>query len=108
LPAEPTVPPAPVPAGAADPKEPADPAGPGVQAGRNEPVAPDPGANDRVLLEGPHSRLREVQILLRAMRDFVRGFAACISSVRASPFLGRRASRKGSGTTTPREKSGVA
>jgi len=34
----------------------------------------DPAKNDRVLLEGPHSRLRELQILLRAMRDFVRGF----------------------------------
>jgi uncharacterized protein (TIGR00730 family) len=31
---------------------------------------------DRVLLEGPHSRLREVLLLLRAGRDFVRGFRA--------------------------------
>jgi uncharacterized protein (TIGR00730 family) len=29
---------------------------------------------DRVLLEGPHSRWREVQILFRAARDFIRGF----------------------------------
>ena len=31
---------------------------------------------DRVLLEGPHSRLREILLLLRAARDFVRGFRA--------------------------------
>jgi uncharacterized protein (TIGR00730 family) len=31
---------------------------------------------DRVLLEGPHSRLREILLLLRAGRDFVRGFRA--------------------------------
>ena len=29
---------------------------------------------DRVLLEGPHSRIREVLLLLRAGRDFIRGF----------------------------------
>jgi hypothetical protein len=31
---------------------------------------------DRVLLEGPHSRIREIALLLRAGRDFVRGFRA--------------------------------
>jgi len=31
---------------------------------------------DRVLLEGPHSRLREILLLVRAGRDFVRGFRA--------------------------------
>jgi uncharacterized protein (TIGR00730 family) len=31
---------------------------------------------DRVLLEGPHSRLQEVLLLLRAGRDFIRGFRA--------------------------------
>ncbi len=31
---------------------------------------------DRVLLEGPQSRLREILLLLRAGRDFVRGFRA--------------------------------
>jgi uncharacterized protein (TIGR00730 family) len=31
---------------------------------------------DVVLLEGPHSRLREILLLLRAGRDFVRGFRA--------------------------------
>jgi uncharacterized protein (TIGR00730 family) len=31
---------------------------------------------DRVLLEGPHSRLQELLLLLRAGRDFVRGFRA--------------------------------
>jgi len=35
-----------------------------------------PGAADRVLLEGPHSRRRELLLLLRAGRDFVRGFRA--------------------------------
>ena len=32
------------------------------------------GAADRFFLEGPHSRLREAQLLLRAVRDFIRGF----------------------------------
>jgi uncharacterized protein (TIGR00730 family) len=31
---------------------------------------------DRVLLEGPHSRVQELQLLLRAGRDFIRGFRA--------------------------------
>jgi len=31
---------------------------------------------ERVLLEGPHSRLREILLLLRAGRDLVRGFRA--------------------------------
>ena len=31
---------------------------------------------DRVLLEGPHSRLQELILLLRAGRDFIRGFRA--------------------------------
>jgi uncharacterized protein (TIGR00730 family) len=30
--------------------------------------------SDRVLLEGPHSRLQEFQLLIRAGRDFIRGF----------------------------------
>jgi len=29
---------------------------------------------DRVLLEGPHSRLQELMLVLRALRDFIRGF----------------------------------
>ncbi|MEO8070132.1 MAG: TIGR00730 family Rossman fold protein [Acidobacteriota bacterium] len=33
-----------------------------------------PGASDRVLLQGPNSRFRELQLLSRAMRDFIRGF----------------------------------
>ena len=31
---------------------------------------------DRYLLEGPHSRIRELLILFRAARDFIRGFRA--------------------------------
>lgn len=34
------------------------------------------GASDRYLLEGPHSRLDEFRLLLRAGRDFIRGFRA--------------------------------
>jgi uncharacterized protein (TIGR00730 family) len=34
------------------------------------------GASDRVLLSGPQSRRQEVLLLLRAMRDFIRGFRA--------------------------------
>src|ERR1019366_1678493 len=29
---------------------------------------------DRVLLEGPHSRLKELWLVLRSVRDFIRGF----------------------------------
>jgi uncharacterized protein (TIGR00730 family) len=36
----------------------------------------DHGTSDRVLLEGPHSRWKELQLLLRAGRDFIRGFRA--------------------------------
>jgi hypothetical protein len=39
-----------------------------------EPTGGANGSSDRVLLEGPHSRVRELQLLFRAMRDFVRGF----------------------------------
>jgi uncharacterized protein (TIGR00730 family) len=34
------------------------------------------GAADRYLLEGPHSRLDELRLLVRAGRDFIRGFRA--------------------------------
>jgi uncharacterized protein (TIGR00730 family) len=35
-----------------------------------------PSEADRYFLEGPHSRLKELIILLRAARDFIRGFRA--------------------------------
>ena len=35
-----------------------------------------PGADERYFLEGPHSRFRELAIVVRAMRDFIRGFRA--------------------------------
>jgi hypothetical protein len=76
----------------------------------NEPPA---GKDDRVFLEGPHSRLREVLLLARAMRDFVRGFRVlhfvgpCITIFGSARFgesdphyaiareVGRRVSRLG-------------
>lgn len=39
-------------------------------------AAPAFSKDDRLLLEGPHSRLREFLTLFRAMRDFLRGFRA--------------------------------
>jgi predicted Rossmann-fold nucleotide-binding protein len=33
-----------------------------------------PGPSDRVLLEGPHSRRKELWLVLRALRDFIAGF----------------------------------
>jgi uncharacterized protein (TIGR00730 family) len=33
-----------------------------------------PAEDDRSFLEGPHSRLKELSILLKAARDFIRGF----------------------------------
>lgn len=57
-----------------------DPAVPAASAPARPPApppwggAPGRGSADRVLLEGPHSRLRELLLLVRALRDFVRGF----------------------------------
>jgi uncharacterized protein (TIGR00730 family) len=39
-------------------------------------LKPDPAKADRVLLEGPQSRVKEFLTLFRAMRDFLRGFRA--------------------------------
>jgi uncharacterized protein (TIGR00730 family) len=63
-------------AGEAAPGEPADPAGPGVSAGAGQAPESDPTSAERQLLEGPHSRIQELRLLFRAMRDFVRGFRA--------------------------------
>lgn len=60
------------------------PGGPAHSVGPPEPATtpppapgePEAGTDDRAFLEGPHSRLREIQLLARAMRDFVRGFRA--------------------------------
>lgn len=41
----------------------------------NARTAPE-GQEDRVLLEGPHSRSRELRLLLRALQDFIAGFRA--------------------------------
>ena len=65
-PGEPTGPAVPNPKGQIDKRGPASDTSKPAEA----------GASDRVLLEGPHSRTREVQLLLRALRDFVRGFRA--------------------------------
>jgi hypothetical protein len=46
--------------------------GPGADTSTPAPA----GASDRVLLGGPQSRLREALLLLRALRDFIRGFRA--------------------------------
>jgi uncharacterized protein (TIGR00730 family) len=72
-----------------------------------------PGADDRFLLEGPHSRLREALLLVRTVRDFLRGFRTlhfagpCVTIFGSSRFgethpyypiareVGRRVSRLG-------------
>jgi uncharacterized protein (TIGR00730 family) len=46
---------------------------PGHEAGPAPTPAP-PGQDDLIFLEGPKSRLQELLILLRAGRDFIRGF----------------------------------
>ena len=38
-----------------------------------KPAPPSRGA-DRILLEGPHSRSRELRLVLTSVRDFIRGF----------------------------------
>ena len=67
---------------------PTDPAPPTVPPDRPSPPAPattaaipgerpkpvEGGQHDRILLEGPHSRLHELVLLARAARDFIRGF----------------------------------
>jgi hypothetical protein len=37
-------------------------------------TTPGPAADDRVLLEGPHSRRRDLWLVLRTIRDFIAGF----------------------------------
>jgi uncharacterized protein (TIGR00730 family) len=39
-------------------------------------IPAEPRQEDRVLLEGPHSRSRELRLLLRAVQDFITGFRA--------------------------------
>jgi uncharacterized protein (TIGR00730 family) len=39
-----------------------------------QPVETSPQPEDRILLEGPHSRLREARLLFNAVRDFIAGF----------------------------------
>ena len=41
-----------------------------------KPVVTSPQPDDRVLLEGPHSRTRELRLLLKVIRDFISGFRA--------------------------------
>ncbi len=36
------------------------------------PISPNP--DDRILLEGPHSRIREFRLLLKVIKDFITGF----------------------------------
>jgi uncharacterized protein (TIGR00730 family) len=38
------------------------------------PVKTSPQPEDRILLEGPHSRLRELRLLLKVVVDFIKGF----------------------------------
>lgn len=47
---------------------------PGPPSPQDQPQGPSPEGSDRLLLEGPHSRLRELQLLGRAILDFIRGF----------------------------------
>jgi uncharacterized protein (TIGR00730 family) len=77
------------------------------------PAAPRAGNDDQYFLDGPHSRLREVLLLWRAVRDFIRGFRTmhfvgpCVTVFGSARFgeghryypialeLGRRISRMG-------------
>ncbi len=45
-----------------------------MSASPDSPAPIDGSEDDRYLLEGPHSRYKEVFILVRAARDFIRGF----------------------------------
>ena len=52
------------------------PASPTLEPSPSVPPVVGPSEEDRFFLEGPHSRFKEFAILLRAGRDFVRGFRA--------------------------------
>ena len=60
--------------GVVEPERPAPPVPvPDPQA--SEPIPPaEPAKTDRLLLEGPHSRTRELWLVLRALRDLISGF----------------------------------
>jgi len=58
----------------ATPPEPDLPDAPRKIEGPPPPPVVEPSGEDRVLLEGPHSRVKELLLLLRAVRDFIRGF----------------------------------
>src|ERR687898_96919 len=58
----------------ATPVEPELPDAPKKIEGPPPPPVVEASVDDVVLLEGPHSRRRELVILLRAVRDFIRGF----------------------------------
>ncbi len=76
-------------------------------------VRTSPSQSDRVLLAGPHSRRKELWLVLRAVHDFIRGFRAlhfvgpCVTVFGSARFgedhpfyattreLGRRVSRMG-------------
>jgi uncharacterized protein (TIGR00730 family) len=58
----------------ATPPEPDLPNAPKKIDGPPPPPVVEPSVADQLLLEGPHSRGRELLILLRAVRDFIRGF----------------------------------
>jgi len=47
---------------------------PGRPSAADVPNQVDGGTSDRQLLEGPQSRTRELAMLFRALRDFIRGF----------------------------------
>jgi uncharacterized protein (TIGR00730 family) len=102
-----------------DPAAPAAPTPPAATPAAHPPGSRPPwggstdGTADRVLLEGPHSRVREFLLLMRALRDFVRGFRAlhfvgpCVTIFGSARFsesnpyyaiardVGRRVSRLG-------------
>jgi uncharacterized protein (TIGR00730 family) len=52
------------------PTDPTIPPAPGT------PAAGDAASGDIAMLQGPHSRLKELWLLLRTIRDFIRGFRA--------------------------------
>jgi len=80
----------------------------GARAGA---TLPDSAESDRVLLEGPHSRSRELWLVVRAVRDFLAGFRTlhfvgpCITVFGSARFpedhpyyaLGREVGRRISG-----------
>jgi len=69
--------------------------------------SPSTAIDDVVLLEGPHSRRRELALVLRTVRDFIAGFRVLHFVGPCVTVFGSARFREGIRTTTSRARSDV-